>query len=109
MLLWLVTTVALIAIALACDHGGSQDTCTRSWATFCTSAIRTQFGPGHSLNIARVREHYLGGAGADGCFHRPPGRCDPDRRPVSARSRDPGAPRPSGPVILPQQLLSRHT
>ena len=55
MLLWLVTTVALIAIALACDHGGSQGTCTRSWATFCTSAIRTQFGPGHSLNIARVR------------------------------------------------------
>lgn len=38
MLLWLVTTVALIAIALACNHGGSQGTCTPSWATFCTSA-----------------------------------------------------------------------
>jgi hypothetical protein len=38
MLLWLVTTVALIAIALACNHGGSQGTCTRSWATFCTGA-----------------------------------------------------------------------
>jgi hypothetical protein len=36
MLLWLVTTVALIAIALASNHGGSQGTCTRSWATFCT-------------------------------------------------------------------------
>ena len=38
MLLWLVTTVALIAVALACNHGGSQGTCTRSWATFCTGA-----------------------------------------------------------------------
>ena len=38
MLLWLVTTVALIAIALACNNGGSQGTCTRSWATFCTGA-----------------------------------------------------------------------
>ena len=38
MLLWLVTTVALIAIPLAYNHGGSQGTCTRSWATFCTSA-----------------------------------------------------------------------
>jgi hypothetical protein len=38
MLLWLVTTVALIAIALAYNHGGSQGTCTRSWATVCTGA-----------------------------------------------------------------------
>jgi Protein of unknown function (DUF3040) len=38
MLLWLVTTVALIAIALASNHSGSQGTCTRSWATFCTGA-----------------------------------------------------------------------
>ena len=38
MLLWLVTTVALIAIALAYNHGGSQGTCTRSWATFCAGA-----------------------------------------------------------------------
>ena len=51
MLLWLVTTVALIAIALACNHGGSQGTCTRSWATFCTGRHRTQFGPGHSLKL----------------------------------------------------------
>ena len=36
LLLWLVSTVAVIAIALACSHGGGQDTCTRSWATFCT-------------------------------------------------------------------------
>jgi hypothetical protein len=35
-LLWLVTTVALIAIALAYNHGGSPGTCPRSWATFCT-------------------------------------------------------------------------
>ena len=39
MLLWLVTTVALIAVALVCNRGGSQGTCTRSWATFCTSAV----------------------------------------------------------------------
>jgi hypothetical protein len=38
MLLWLVTTVALIAVALACNHGGSQGKCTRSWATFCAGA-----------------------------------------------------------------------
>ena len=38
MLLWLVTTVALIAIALACNHGGSQGTCTGSLATSCTGA-----------------------------------------------------------------------
>ena len=38
LLLWLVTTVALIAVALAYNHGGSQGTCTGSWATFCTGA-----------------------------------------------------------------------
>jgi hypothetical protein len=38
-LLWLVTTVALIAVALVYNRGGSQGTCTSSWATFCTHAI----------------------------------------------------------------------
>jgi hypothetical protein len=38
MLLWLVITVALIATALATSHGGSQGTCTRSWATSCIGA-----------------------------------------------------------------------
>jgi hypothetical protein len=38
-LLWLVTTVALIAVALVYNRGGSQGTCTSSWATFCTRAI----------------------------------------------------------------------
>ena len=38
MLLWLVITVALIAIALACNHGGSQGTCARSWPTSCIGA-----------------------------------------------------------------------
>jgi hypothetical protein len=56
MLLWLVSTVALIAIPLACNLGGSQGTCTGSRATICTGAT---FAPnsvsGHSLNIARVR------------------------------------------------------
>ena len=37
-LLWLVTTVALIVVALVCNRGGSPGTCTGSWGTFCTSA-----------------------------------------------------------------------
>jgi hypothetical protein len=36
LLLWLVTAFALIAVALASNRGGSQGTCTGSWATFCT-------------------------------------------------------------------------
>ena len=35
LLLWLVTTVALITVALASNRG-SQGTCTGSWATFCS-------------------------------------------------------------------------
>jgi hypothetical protein len=38
MLLWLVITVALIAIGLASNHGGSQGTCARSWAASCIGA-----------------------------------------------------------------------
>jgi hypothetical protein len=38
LLLWLVTTLALIAVALAYNRGGSQGTCTGSWATLCTGA-----------------------------------------------------------------------
>jgi hypothetical protein len=38
MLLWLVIAVALIAIALAAGHGGSQGSCARSWATSCIGA-----------------------------------------------------------------------
>ena len=38
-LLWLVTTVVLIAVALVYNRGGSQGTCTGSWATFCTGTI----------------------------------------------------------------------
>jgi hypothetical protein len=34
LLLWFVTTVALITVALVSNRG-SQDTCTGSWATFC--------------------------------------------------------------------------
>ncbi len=37
-LLWLVTTVALITVALVCNRGGSPGTCSGSWATFCTGA-----------------------------------------------------------------------
>jgi hypothetical protein len=35
MLLWLVTTVALLAVGVAYNRG-SQGTCTGSWATLCT-------------------------------------------------------------------------
>ncbi len=38
LLLWLVPTIALIAIGMASNRGGSQGTCARSWATFCTGA-----------------------------------------------------------------------
>ena len=38
-LLWLVTTIALIAVALVANRGGSQGTCTRSWATFCAGSV----------------------------------------------------------------------
>ena len=48
MLLWLVTTAALIAIPLAYNHGGSQGTCTRSWQRFCTGATS---GPNSVLGI----------------------------------------------------------
>ena len=48
LLLWLVTTVALIAIALACNRGGSQGTCTGSWPTICTGVTSApNSGPGH--------------------------------------------------------------
>ncbi len=38
LLLWLVTTVALIAVALAYNRSGSHGTCAGSWAMFCTGA-----------------------------------------------------------------------
>ncbi len=38
LLLWLVTTVALIAVALVYNRGGSERTCTGSWGTFCATA-----------------------------------------------------------------------
>ena len=41
LLLWLVTTLALIAVALAYSRSGSQGPCTGSWATFCTGAKST--------------------------------------------------------------------
>ena len=37
LLLWLVTTVALIAVALVYNRG-DQGTCTGSWGTFCATA-----------------------------------------------------------------------
>ena len=39
LLVWLVTTLTLIAVALACSRGG-QGTCTGSWATLCSGATR---------------------------------------------------------------------
>jgi hypothetical protein len=45
LLLWLVTTVALIAVALASNRG-SQGACTGSWVTFCTSAASASSAQG---------------------------------------------------------------
>jgi hypothetical protein len=36
LLLWLVTTVALISVALVVSHTGTQSTCTGSWSALCT-------------------------------------------------------------------------
>jgi Protein of unknown function (DUF3040) len=38
-LLWLVTTIALIAVALVSNRAGSHGTCTSTWATFCTGRV----------------------------------------------------------------------
>ena len=38
LLLWLVTSAALISVALVVSHTGTQSTCTGSWATLCTGA-----------------------------------------------------------------------
>jgi len=38
LLLWLVTTLALVAVALGYNRGGSHGVCTGPWATFCTGA-----------------------------------------------------------------------
>ena len=63
-LLWLVTSVALIVVALVCNRG-SQDTCTGSWAALCTGGTsaansatgipRTGHGVGRSLSRATWR------------------------------------------------------
>ena len=45
LLLWLVTTVALITVALASNRGGSQGTCTGSWTTFCTAGTSAASSP----------------------------------------------------------------
>ena len=44
LLLWLVTTVALITVALASNRG-SQGTCTGSWATLCTAGTSAANSP----------------------------------------------------------------
>ncbi len=49
LLLWLVTTVALIAVALVHNRGG-EVTCTGSWGTFCTGGTSAAGSPPvHSL------------------------------------------------------------
>ena len=45
LLLWLVTVVALIAVALA-HNRGSQGTCTGSWAPSCTDAASANSAQG---------------------------------------------------------------
>ena len=46
LLVWLVITVALIAVALVYHRGGSQGTCTGSWATICAHAASASPAPG---------------------------------------------------------------
>jgi hypothetical protein len=41
LLLWLVTTAALISVALVVSHGGTQSRCTGAFATLCTGASST--------------------------------------------------------------------
>lgn len=48
LLLWLMTTLALIAVALAYNRGGGQGSCMGSWATLCS-------GPARASNSAPVR------------------------------------------------------
>ena len=46
-LLWLVTTLALIAVALGFNRDGTPGTCTGTWAPFCNSAgSAPKSGPG---------------------------------------------------------------
>jgi hypothetical protein len=46
-LLWLVTTLALIVVALVFNRDGTPGTCTGSWAPFCNSANSApKSGPG---------------------------------------------------------------
>lgn len=89
-LLWLASTVAVIAIALACNHGGGHGTCTRSWAAFCAGATSA---PNSAYVKPRLSSPTADEAGTA----------------VGARSRDAGAPRLSGPVTLRQQTDARHT
>ena len=44
LLLWLVTTFALIAVALTSNRG-SQGTCVGPWATLCTGATSASSAP----------------------------------------------------------------
>ena len=60
LLLWLVTTVALITVALASNRG-SQGTCTGSWATLCTagtSAANSPAGITRTGALARASPRY---------------------------------------------------
>ena len=41
LLLWLLITMALIAVGLSFSRGGSQGTCTETWATFCADSTPT--------------------------------------------------------------------
>lgn len=43
-LLWLVITVAMIAVALAYNRDGSHGACTKSWTMLCTDAAPASSG-----------------------------------------------------------------
>jgi Protein of unknown function (DUF3040) len=46
LLLWLVTTVALIVVVLVHNRASSQVTCTGPWATICAHAASASSAPG---------------------------------------------------------------
>ena len=64
LLLWLVTTFALIAVALTSNRG-SQGTCTGTWATLCTDTTSASSAQGLPSNREQLPGLPLGLALAD--------------------------------------------
>ena len=58
LLLWLLTTVVLIPVALALSDGSRQGACTESWATVCaSSAPAKSSGPVSHKTVTNQAPH----------------------------------------------------